>query len=147
MDGNQVIFTAFDPVKGRGGEVARFDSPVREVAWDLAPDGRRLAVSPYERTRAGITLIPRGAGSRQEILLKDWTSVYSVAWGAGGDSFLATIFTTRFCSLLNVSMKGDVEILRRTTRSMERPAMSPDGRRLAFAQRTDDSNIWVIENF
>lgn len=86
MDGNQVIFTASDPVKGPGGEVARFDSPVREVAW-----------------------------------------------GPGGDSFPATIFTTRFCSLLRVSMNGDVEILRRITRSMERPAMSPDGRRLAFA--------------
>jgi hypothetical protein len=60
---------------------------------------------------------------------------------------LVAIYTTNFSSLLRVSMKGEAEILRRSTRLMQRPIVSPDGRRVAFGQRTNDSNIWMIENF
>jgi Tol biopolymer transport system component len=147
MDGKVLVFTRFDPVNGKIGEIARYQSQVDQVGWDLSPDGQLIVVAPYERTRALMTLIPVDGGSRREILAKDWTSIYSVAWGKGGESLVLAIFTSRYCHLLHISMDGAVQVVRRTTRSMERPVVSPDGRYLMFAQRTDDSNIWVIERF
>ena len=47
MDHKQLVFIALDPMKGRGREVTRFSTsptPDAEYAWDLSPDGRRIAI-------------------------------------------------------------------------------------------------------
>jgi Tol biopolymer transport system component len=147
QEGDQVIFTAFDPVKGRGAELARFHATERSVAWDLSPDGERIAVSQLETARGIITIIPLSGGARQEIPLKGWARLSSLGWSPGGDSIYACNFTTSVSSMFHVSLKGDVQVVYQTTGSAERPLVSPDGRRLAFGGRIVNSNAWVIENF
>jgi len=48
-DRRQLIFTAIDPVKGRGRELARFDvdDPESDYASDISPDGSRIALITY----------------------------------------------------------------------------------------------------
>ena len=46
VDKDQLIFTSFDPMLGRGHELARFkiDDPNKFYGWALPPDGTRIAV-------------------------------------------------------------------------------------------------------
>jgi dipeptidyl aminopeptidase/acylaminoacyl peptidase len=46
-DRKELIFTSIDPLKGRGGELTRFDVDPAVAQWlfDVSPDGTRLAVS------------------------------------------------------------------------------------------------------
>jgi hypothetical protein len=45
QDLTQPIFTAFDPLQGRGRELTRFDiDPQSNYDWALSPDGTRIAV-------------------------------------------------------------------------------------------------------
>ena len=54
-----VIFTAFDPVEGRKGELTRTPSAWTEKSsWDLSPDGRWIAFGAREETRVLIRLLP-----------------------------------------------------------------------------------------
>ena len=44
-DRKQLVFTAFDPVKGRGRELAEWKTDaMADYQWDLSPDGTRIAV-------------------------------------------------------------------------------------------------------
>src|SRR5260370_19234490 len=44
-DRKQIVFTALDPVTGRGRELAKSDTyPTKEYHWDLSPDGTRIAL-------------------------------------------------------------------------------------------------------
>src|SRR5262252_8532511 len=44
-DRKEIIFTALDPVKGRGPELARFqDDDAESLFWKLSPDGSRVAI-------------------------------------------------------------------------------------------------------
>ena len=41
----QLVFTAFDPVKGRGRELTKFNTDaMADYWWDLSPDGTRIAI-------------------------------------------------------------------------------------------------------
>ncbi len=43
-DRKRIIFTAFDPLQGRGRELASIDAdPNADYGWDLSPDGTRIA--------------------------------------------------------------------------------------------------------
>jgi len=45
-DGTQLVFTALDPMKGRGRELIRFVvDPGRNYSWDLSPDGARIVIA------------------------------------------------------------------------------------------------------
>ena len=44
-DGQQLVLTAFDPIKGRGSELIRVRTdPAAAYKWDLSPDGTRIAI-------------------------------------------------------------------------------------------------------
>jgi len=49
-DFKQLVFTAIDALKGRGNELARFDTSPNdyyEYMWDLSPDGTQIAIVQY----------------------------------------------------------------------------------------------------
>jgi hypothetical protein len=70
-DGKQIIFTAFDPLKGRGREITRVDvEPTgRGYIWDLSPDGTRIALLQFF---GGTQLGQSPAGNKSES--SHWTA-------------------------------------------------------------------------
>jgi len=66
-DRRQLVFTAFDPVKGRGSEVTRIATdPRAEYNWDLSPDGSQIAtLFPAGENR--IRLIPIQGGASRDL--------------------------------------------------------------------------------
>ena len=168
-DFKQLIFTAFDPVKGRGEELIRFaidakaklDTDVSDYLWDLSPDGTRIALLKYSDSRIHILSL-RGE-ARQEISAKGWDSLQSVSWAADGKGLFVSSATKTGAALLYLSLRGDAHMLWEQkgniapwngpfTQWLGGPsapwaAPSPDGRHLAIYNWSLNANMWIMENF
>ena len=160
-DHKHLIFTAFDPMFGRGRELARFDTnptPDAEYAWDLSPDGTRIAI--LKRSEAIIHVLSLGRQASQEIVGKGWSGLQSVDWAADGTSLFVSSVTEGGSALLRLDLKGNGQLLWAYKGTVE-PGISafiggplapwavpsPDGRHLAICGSSLNANIWLMENF
>jgi Tol biopolymer transport system component len=155
------MFTAFDPEKGRGRELTRFDTEPTagtRYVWDLSPDGKRIAILKY--SSRVIDILPLDGQASQKIVMNGWSSLLSLNWESDGKSMFASSQTKKGSVLLRVNLNGDAHVLWEQNGSIapwNRPfsgthsapwAMpSPDGRRLAIYSWNTSSNMWMIENF
>jgi Tol biopolymer transport system component len=165
VDHKQLIFTAFDPVRGRGRELTRFDiDPADEATyvWDLSPDGTRVAILKYSEGRIRVLSWSRRQAS-QEILVKGWNNLQSLDWAADGKGLFASSLRPGSSALLHLDLQGNSHLLweqKGSTSPAGRPwdqpfagpsapwaVPSPDGRHLAIYQWSVSSNMWMMENF
>ena len=165
-DLKQLVFTAFDPVKGKGRELMRFDTDATagltvDYLWDLSPDGTRIAILKYSDRR--IYIFSLGGQPSAEIVLKAWTSLQSVNWSADGKAFLVSSPIRDGAALLRVDLKGNAHVLWEQKGSIAPwngayaqwlggpsapwAVPSPDGRHLAIYSWTLRANMWMMENF
>ena len=145
---NQIVFTAFDPVKGRGGELARIDiDPALFTFWDLSPDGTIIAFGSRQEDSGKIRLLSLTGGPGRELTTGGWTHLEFVAWSADQQALFATGWSSKASPLLRIALDGETQLLYNKGRYyVESPVPSPDGRYLAFGEVTLDSNAWIIEN-
>jgi eukaryotic-like serine/threonine-protein kinase len=163
-DGKQLIFTAFDSLRGRGRELAKFDidrAAATTYVWDLSPDGTRVAILKYSEGR--IHVLPLGGQASQQIDVKGWKNLQSVSWAANGKGLFASSLTTGSAVLLHVDFRGKARLLWEQKGSISpagRPwdeplggpsapwaIPSPDGRHVAIYSWTLSANMWMMENF
>lgn len=168
-DRRQLIFTAFDPVKGRGAELIRFDTDAKaelgrdsqQYVWDLSPDGTRIAILKY--SEAQIQVLSLSGKARQEISVGGWNSLQSVNWATDGKGFFVSSATKTGSALLHVDLGGTAHILWEQkgsiapwngpfTQWLGGPTApwavpSPDGRHLAIYSWSLNANMWMMENF
>lgn len=143
----QVVFTAFDPVGGRKGELARIDTdPSIYTFWDLSPDGRWIAFGARDEASGRLQLLPLAGQAPREISAGGFTHLEFVAWAPDGKALFATGWASNGAPLLRVSLDGETQLLYKGGYYVENPVPSPDGRYLAFGEVTLESNAWVIEN-
>ncbi len=146
-DNKQLVFTAFDPMKGRGSEFARFDIDASGlgVPFSLSPDGTRIAIlrTPAEPI---YILSLRGKATR-EIRVKGWSDLRYLAWSADGKGlFVSSNHGPQGAALLHVDLQGNATVLwNNLDVSLLQP--SPNGRHFVFGGADEDSNIWTLENF
>ena len=149
QDQNQMVFFAVDPLRGKGRELARIESdPAVYRTWSLSPDGSRLAVPGLDPEEGSIKLLSSTGGPTSDLIVKKWGRVSEVDWAPDGKSLYVGSFTLRGAAVLHVDLKGRTDLLweqRGKADTCGRP--SPDGRYLAIAAWTTDSNAWMIENF
>jgi len=144
-DRKQLIITAFDPLKGRGTELTRFDVDIGMIAGELSPEGTRYAAIASTGGLINIFSL-RGEGT-QVIKLKNWSNpLQTLYWAADGKGFFVISSVGSDASLLYVDLRGNARKLRDHVALGDSPA-SPDGRHLAFMSQTTDGNIWTMENF
>jgi Tol biopolymer transport system component len=139
----QLIFSAFDPVRGKGRELVRTElsPPSSQYDWDLSPDGSQI-VGNIERTNRLWVLPLSGTGARREVVVKGWSQLASPKWSADGQGWYVPSLSPR--SLLYVDQKGQARVL---SPDGAWGLPSPDGRYLAFPKFTYSSNAWMIDNF
>jgi DNA-binding winged helix-turn-helix (wHTH) protein/Tol biopolymer transport system component len=147
-DRKQIVFTAFDPLQGRGAELARIDidREAKKFHWDLSPDGMRIAFN--KTSQSPIEILSLLDHSTQIIHVKNWDNLESLDWAADGKGFFVAIGNHEGEVLLHVDLRGDAQLLRKSqgaSASFARP--SPDGRHLLIQDRRIDGNIWTLENF
>jgi hypothetical protein len=143
---NQVIFSAFDPVEGRRGEIARVEAePRRPAFWDLSPDGRWIALAARHDTSGRILLLPLAGQERREIVAGKWTRLEAVAWAADANAMFVTSYSSNGFFLVRVPLTGEAELLYTGRYYVDSPVASPDGRYLVFGEITPEGNVWVID--
>lgn len=143
----QVVFTAFDLVAGRKGELARISvDPSIHTFWDLSPDGRWIAFGAREEAAGRIRLLSLAGQPAREISADGWTHLEFAAWAPDGKALYLTGWASKAAPLLRLSLGGETTLLYKGSYYVENPVPSPDGRYLAFSEVTLESNAWVIEN-
>jgi Tol biopolymer transport system component len=148
LDGTQLIFSAFDPVKGRGRELTKSNlDPTQHYLWSLSPDGTRIAV--LEGSEGRIRILPLTGQQLREVVVKGWDSIQNLDWAADGRGFFISSYTERGSVLLHVDLEGKARALWHQKRSHYRirAVPSPDSRHIAMSGRSGNHNIWLIENF
>ena len=151
-DVKQLIFTGFDPVKGRGRELTRFDiDPNALYVWDLSPDGARIAIHKSDDRR--IYLLSPAGPTPRGLVIKGWSSFENLNWAADGKGLFAASRNQEGSVLLYIDLRGNARIVWQQQETLGNESAgtsgipSPDGRHLAMMGFTQSANIWVIEGF
>jgi hypothetical protein len=117
------------------------------LAWDLSPDGSKIALGDFGRGDRIRILVVNG-GAVREVPVKGFRTIASVGWTADGGSLFMTGTMPEGGSVIrHISFDGESQILYKAAAWLERPIPSPDGAHLAFGQATSNNNVWTIENF
>jgi serine/threonine protein kinase len=162
-DYKHLIFTAFDPVTGRGRELGRFNGGSDDGAydWDLSPDGKRMAVLKTSQNR--VHVLSFDGEAPLDIAVKSGAALQTVNWTSDGKGLFASSATPRGSVLLRIDLQGNSQVVWQQKGSiapwggdvdlgMGGPAApwavpSPDGRHLAIYSWTLSANMWMMENF
>ena len=148
-DGQTSHFDAFDPVTGQRREVRTVSiHPGVNNNWMPSPDGSRLAFSEFNILEGRIRLLSLRGDADRDIVVKGWAGFNAVDWAADGRSLFVSSQSPTSVTLLHVDLEGHATALwdqRGAWRTYGVPA--PNGRELAIAGITRDSNVWMIENF
>jgi eukaryotic-like serine/threonine-protein kinase len=147
----QVVFTSFDPLKGRGREVARIErnpASAPPPQWDLSPDCSRIAVGMYNASEGRIHIIPLAGGPASDIVVEGWAGIDYVDWSPDGKALYASSRSTAGTALLRVDLQGRAQRLWADRSQYAVPGTpSPDGRHLLMAHWNLEGNVWMLEGF
>jgi len=147
-DQEEISFTFFDPMHGRGSEAVRVRGQPARFFWDLSPDGSQLAYGEFKsEENDSITILKLKDSKPQPLPLSGQSNLSSLSWAAGGRGLFVTTKRREGSDLLHVRLAdGHITVLREEKgRVFLSPRPSPDGRFLAYAIRTTDSNVWLLE--
>jgi eukaryotic-like serine/threonine-protein kinase len=146
----QLVFTSFDPLKGRGREVARIERNPTSAPpqWDLSPDGSRIAVGMYNASEGRIRIIPVAGGPASDIVVEGWAGIDYVDWSPDGKALYVSSDSSTGTALLRVDLQGHAERVWAERSQYPVPGTpSPDGRHLLLGHWTLQGNVWMVEGF
>jgi len=145
----EIILWAFDPVQGKGRELTRISvSPSEGYDLAVSPDGSLIAMANGLDPEGRIRILSSTGEPERDVVVKGWGDFCGVNWQADGKGFFVTSLSPRGASLLHVSMDGRARVLWEQKGSGHLYGVSSqNGRYLAFAGSTAESNVWLIENF
>jgi Tol biopolymer transport system component len=147
-DGQKTHVYAFDPVTGKRREVRSVDvHPVINNNWMPSPDSSCLAFAEFNILEGRIRLLSLRGDPDRDIVVKGWAGFNAVNWAPDGKSLFVSSQSPTTSTLLHVDLEGHATPLwdARGWRTYGVPA--PNGRELAIAGISSDSNVWMIENF
>jgi hypothetical protein len=146
-DGKPLVFTSFDAFKGRGAEIARFETEAGapEYSWALSPDASAIAILKQGDNRIHILSLK---GQPQEVItVARWTNLASVYWRPDAKGLYTMNKDKVGVKLLYVELQGEGHpVLQLDGYSVAYAIPSPDGRRLAIVATARSSNVWRLEN-
>jgi eukaryotic-like serine/threonine-protein kinase len=152
-DQKQLVFTAFDPIKGKDREMMRIATNPGfafndTYNWDVSPDGSQLAIS-YPAGENRIRLLPLRGGEPRDLVVNGWYGFYEGPdWSPDGKGFYVGASSPQGATLLYIDLEGHANALWEQKGSFATWGVpSPDGRHLAILGWTVDSNVWMLENF
>jgi len=152
-DHKQMVVTTFDPIAGRGPELARFDLSrdidltVDNILCAISPDGTRLAIT---RSPEGpIEIHPLRGGPTTTIRVEGSRNFYGLTWAPDENGFFLESRTEDTAELLHVDLQGNTSTLwkRRGTGARAMGTPSPDGKHIAIYDLQRPANMWMMENF
>jgi len=144
----ELVFTSFDPLRGRTKEVMRLAADMESApAWDLSPDGSTVAIVDLDERKDHIRLVELENGSARNLGVGGSERLSGICWSADGKSWFVTGSSLRGSAIFQVRSDGALSELWKSSTALASPLASPDGKNFAFSSSTYNSNAWVIENF
>jgi hypothetical protein len=146
--GQYFAYHELDPVRGKGRELARTAwSRIILGDWDISPDGTQVALPIHYLHEARIRILslePRpGQPRERELVLSGLGGLKGVIWTTdGGGGWFAQSDTDIGIQMYFVYPDGRFHLLA-DIQGWAVP--SPDGRRVAFMNRSTASNAWVLD--
>jgi Tol biopolymer transport system component len=150
-DRKQLVVTAFDPVKGLGPELIRFELDPNVIHWfcEISPDGARLAA--MRGPEGPIQILSLRGQPARVIHAKDLKNLQSLTWASDGNGLFVSQHTLAGMRILYVDLEGNERVLWNNDRGNQdnenRARQSPDGKYLAIQDPYVTSNMWMMENF
>jgi serine/threonine protein kinase len=152
VDRKQMIITAFDPIKGRGPELARFDldpnydTNVNNLLWSISPDGTSLAAA--RGPEGPIQICSLRGRPTQVISANGLNNMRIFHWAADGKGLYVANGAKGGTVLLHVDLQGNAHVLWENHGGHWAYGVpSPDNRQLAIYDRKLSANMWMMENF
>jgi serine/threonine protein kinase len=159
-DRKELVFTAFDPIRGKGRELARFatDPNADYLGWSLSPDGTRIAIIKSGGNH--VYVLPLDGSPVRDLTVAGWSGFNTFCWSVDGKGFF--IGNTRGetplraladpagldSNLLFVDLNGKPHPLwYQKSAPVTWGVPSWDGRHLAVLAPEFNGNMWMIENF
>jgi Tol biopolymer transport system component/DNA-binding winged helix-turn-helix (wHTH) protein len=151
-------FFNFDPSDGDQG-TELLSGRMKEIggigSWSLSPNGKYLVTSksqnPYDPP--AIRIVNIAAGTKRDFPMPDIGLMIGLDWAADSKSVWVGGYRGRGAwgtrsGILNVDLAGRTRVvLDGLNPTILFAIPSPDGRRLALYGNTQNSNVWLLENF
>jgi Tol biopolymer transport system component len=153
MENNQLVFFTLDPVKGKGGEIARVPYSVGNLpAWSLSRDGSKIAMVETGRESSEVKILSLEDRAIRTLPIHGWKWKYliDVCWSADGKHLFAITNSESSSALISIDPTGKLAVLQEVDPGkawIGLPIASPDGHYLAFTKRTYVSDLVMLENF
>ena len=147
----QLIFYRLDPARGKGDEIARLENYQAQIAhWNLSPQGTEVVIAdPTQETLRVLNLKDRTVTTWPVHILKT-ERVSSAGWAADARQLLAILYSESTVKLVYLNASGETTNLYEVPPErafLTFPISSPDGRFLAFSQRSYISDLVLLEKF
>jgi Tol biopolymer transport system component len=144
-DRKQVIFYSFDPIRGRGRQLAIAQDIQAEEVFDVSPDGSMVA---WLSDPSGlIRLLSFENGKTWDLKIEGWNALNSLDWAIDGKGLFVSSEMPTGSTLLHVDLQGRAQALWHQDYPQSWGVPSPDGQHLAMLGGTQDRNVWMLENF
>lgn len=146
--GSEHVFHAFDPETGTTHELLRIPARIgAHYYWALSPEGERVAMVDAVKADGRIEILALAGDSERSVIdVEGSHALRAIAWDPNGSGFFATSAIDRNRgALLRVSLDGNVTVLRDRGSPRSWALPSPDGKRIAFQEWTNNGNLWMLE--
>ena len=147
IEHREFIYYSLDPVTGKGPELGRTAwAPTILGDWNISPDGSAVAIAIHDRANPRIRIVPLHAlapeTQEHEILVSGFEQLSDAVWIPDRQGFYCEAQTTIGVDLLYVDLQGRTTVLRESVSGIW-GVPSLDGTRVAFVDRSVDSNVWI----
>jgi len=138
-------YYVLDPVEGLGKALGKSQG---DDLFAISPDGVRIAVTSVDKLGQQAHILDLRNGTERIFPLPPYRHIWSLAWAADGKALFAAVQSGEYF-IVQMELDGTIRELLNRGRDhwLGFASPSPDGRQLAFAQQTYESNFWLLENF
>jgi hypothetical protein len=100
------VFTAFDPIPGKGRELVRFATdPTADYGhWSLSPDGTRIGIIKSGANH--IYVLPVDGSPVRDLAVAGWSGLNSLGWSVDSKGFFTSNTNGLGSTLLFVDLNG-----------------------------------------
>jgi Tol biopolymer transport system component len=150
-ESNQLVFYALDAEHGPGKELYRTGIGAADfLSWKISPDGSTIAISSSDQLHGKIRFIDLARQQEHDAALPQGIEAKDLNWTADGKALLAAARQTQTDQyvIVRIELDGKASTLANFgVHQVYSIFPSPDGRHLAFTQRTLENNVWLVDNF